>query len=70
MLPFRSNDNGIEWKFVVIDKIMYYTEETIRSFFQENGFYYKNEMWNKNGWNWMAFNESIKKEGESILDII
>lgn len=35
MLPFRSNDNGIEWKFVVIDKIMYYTEETIRNFFRK-----------------------------------
>ena len=35
---FRSNNNGIEWKFIVIDKInkiMCYTEKMIRNFFRK-----------------------------------
>lgn len=29
MLSFQSNDNKIEWKLVVIDRIMYYKENII-----------------------------------------
>ena len=46
--------NGIEWKFV-IDKIMYYTEETIHNFFRKM----VSITWDKNGGKG-EFNESIK----------
>ena len=56
ILSFRSNNNGIEWKFIVIDRIMYYKENII---FRIDNFYYIKLKWRKM-WKWITFSESIK----------
>ena len=44
ILSFRSNNNGIEWKFIIIDRIMYYKENII---FRIDNFYYIKLKWRK-----------------------